>query len=165
MTSRRAAIGSAVHFLAAPGLTVGLVPWLLTRWQQGSPAWWWGVRGAGALAVAAGAGVLAAEFARFAREGDGTPAPVAPTRALVTGGLYAWVRNPMYVAATSAIIGQGLLLSRPLLLAYAAVFAAVVFAFVRGYEEPTLAEAFGDEYERYRASVPGWWPRRARYTR
>jgi protein-S-isoprenylcysteine O-methyltransferase Ste14 len=39
------------------------------------------------------------------------------------------------------------------------VFLAVVFAFVRGYEEPTLAARYGDEYDVYRAAVPGWWPR------
>jgi protein-S-isoprenylcysteine O-methyltransferase Ste14 len=35
-----------------------------------------------------------------------------------------------------------------------------VVAFVRGYEEPTLRDRYGDEYELYRRAVPGWWPRR-----
>jgi protein-S-isoprenylcysteine O-methyltransferase Ste14 len=52
-----------------------------------------------------------------------------------------------------------LLLGRPILLLYAAAFAVVVFAFVRHYEEPTLARQFGTEYEDYRRAVPGWWPR------
>ena len=43
---------------------------------------------------------------------------------------------------------------------YAAVFELVFFAFVRGYEEPSLRRQFGDEYEAYRRAVPGWWPRR-----
>jgi protein-S-isoprenylcysteine O-methyltransferase Ste14 len=38
--------------------------------------------------------------------------------------------------------------------------AAAFVAFVRGYEEPTLAWQFGDRYLAYRAAVPGWWPRR-----
>ena len=41
----------------------------------------------------------------------------------------------------------------------AAAFAGVVFAFVRLYEEPTLARQFGAQYEDYRRAVPGWWPR------
>ena len=90
-------------------------------------------------------------FARFVVEGVGTPAPVAPTERLVVGGLYRYVRNPMYVAVATAILGQALLLGRPVLLAYAALFMTVVAAFVRLYEEPTLARQFGDEYAAYRA--------------
>jgi protein-S-isoprenylcysteine O-methyltransferase Ste14 len=33
-------------------------------------------------------------------------------------------------------------------------------AFVRYYEEPVLRNRFGDQYEQYRSSVRGWWPRR-----
>ena len=65
----------------------------------------------------------------------------------------------MYLAVEAAILGQALLLGRPVLLAYAAVFAPVVYAFVRLYEEPALTRRFGTAYERYRREVPGWWPR------
>ena len=75
------------------------------------------------------------------------------------GGLYRHVRNPMYVAVASTIIGQALLLGRPVLLAYAALFMAVVAAFVRWYEEPALTERFGSEYAAYREAVPAWHPR------
>jgi protein-S-isoprenylcysteine O-methyltransferase Ste14 len=93
-------------------------------------------------------------------EGRGTPAPVAPTERLVVGGLYRYVRNPMYVAVGATIVGQALLLGRPWLLAYAAAFWLVVATFVRVYEEPTLIRRFGREYDAYRSAVPGWWPRR-----
>ena len=79
-------------------------------------------------------------------------------------GLYRHVRNPMYLAVTATILGQWLLLARPVLLAWALVFAATTYAFVRGYEEPTLLARYGEEYERYRAAVPGWWPRRIEKT-
>ena len=49
---------------------------------------------------------------------------------------------------------------RLVLVPYAAVVAAAFVAFVRWYEEPTLAWQFGDRYQAYRAAVPGWWPRR-----
>ena len=97
---------------------------------------------------------------RFVVEGIGTPAPVAPTEHLVVGGLYRYVRNPMYVAVTAIIVGQALVLGWPALLLYAAAFVAVTATFVRLYEEPTLRERFGAEYEAYRRAVPGWWPRR-----
>ena len=99
-------------------------------------------------------------FARFVAEGVGTPAPVAPTRQLVVGGLYRYVRNPMYLAVLAAIAGQALVLGRLVLVPYAVVVAAAFVAFVRWYEEPTLAWQFGDRYQAYRAAVPGWWPRR-----
>jgi protein-S-isoprenylcysteine O-methyltransferase Ste14 len=77
----------------------------------------------------------------------------------VIGGVYRYVRNPMYLAVTSVIIGQAFLLGRPVLLPYAAVFLVVTAAFVRLYEEPTLRRQFGADYDAYRAAVPGWWPR------
>ena len=99
-------------------------------------------------------------FARFVTEGTGTPAPVAPTQQLVVGGLYRYVRNPMYLAVAATIVGQALALGRTVLLVYAALFGVTVYAFVRLYEEPTLREQFGEQYEEYRRAVPGWWPRR-----
>jgi protein-S-isoprenylcysteine O-methyltransferase Ste14 len=117
-----------------------------------------------ALFLAAAPGLVAGlvpylAFGRFVVEGLGTPAPVAPTEDLVVGGLYRYVRDPMYLAVASTILGQWLLLGRPVLLAYAVVFGATVYAFVRGYEEPTLETRYGAEYERYGATVPGWLPR------
>ena len=113
----------------------------------------------GAILLVAGVIVLVDAFVRFVVEGIGTPAPVAPTQRLVVGGLYRHVRNPMYLAVGTTIVGQALLLGRPILLLYAAAFAVAVLAFVRGYEEPTLARQFGAEYEDYRRAVPGWRPR------
>ncbi len=78
----------------------------------------------------------------------------------MVGGVYRYVRNPMYVAVASTIVGQALVLGRPALLVYAVAFVAVTAAFVRWYEEPTLARQFGSQYEAYRRAVPGWWPRR-----
>src|SRR4051812_49936195 len=111
----------------------GLVPWLLTGWETG--ATWLPLQVFGVLLIAAGAAVLIHAFARFVTEGIGTPAPVAPTEQLVVGGLYRYVRNPMYLAVTATIVGQALVLGRPVLLAYAALFVLVVSAFVRFYEE------------------------------
>ena len=158
-TSRaRSALGSGLFLVAAPGLVAGLVPWWLTGgWETGTT--WPPLQVLGALLLVAGAIVLVDAFVRFVVEGIGTPAPVAPTQRLVVGGLYRHVRNPMYLAVGATIVGQALLLGRPILLLYAAAFGVVVLAFVRGYEEPTLARQFGAEYEDYRRAVPGWWPR------
>ena len=163
MSRARAAAGTLLFFVLAPGVVAGLVPWLLTRWEAASPLpFWAGLRGVGAVLLAAGVGVLVHAFVRFAVEGLGTPAPVAPTAHLVVGGLYRWVRNPMYLAVTATIVGQALLLGRTVLFLYALGVSIAFVAFVRAYEEPALARRFGPEYEAYRRDVPGWWPRRPR---
>jgi protein-S-isoprenylcysteine O-methyltransferase Ste14 len=157
MRRPQAVAGSALFLAVAPGVVAGLVPWLLTGWDVVRD--WGAVRWVGATLVCAGAALLLQAFARFVVEGLGTPAPVAPTERLVVGGLYRHVRNPMYLAVAATIVGQALLLGSVLLLAYAAVFLAVVATFVRVYEEPTLRGRYGAEYEAYCAAVPGWWPR------
>ena len=162
MQKRSALSGTSVFFAVAPGTVCGLVPWLLTGWHSGQD---YGIaaRTAGWILVAAGAAVLLLAFARFVTEGLGTPAPVAPTEHLVVGGLYRYVRNPMYVAVVATIAGQGLLLGRPVLFAWAAVVTAAVSAFVISYEQPTLARRYGAEYEAYRRDVPAWLPRPGRH--
>ena len=158
----RAAAGSALFLVVAPGTTAILIPYLLTGWHPEAPPL--AARVAGAALTLAGAAVLLDAFARFALQGLGTPSPTTPTDHLVVTGPNRYVRNPMYLAVTATILGQWLLLGRPVLLAYAITFAAITYAFVRGYEEPTLQATYGEEYERYRASVPGWWPRRIEKT-
>ena len=152
-----AAAGSSLFMAVAPGTVAGLVPWWLTGWH-GHP-WWPPARVLGGALVLAGGVVLVQAFGRFMIEGLGTPAPVAPTEHLVVGGLYRYVRNPMYLAVLAAILGQALLFGRLVLVAYAVLAGALMWAFARWYEEPALARTFGPEYERYRGAVPGWWPR------
>jgi protein-S-isoprenylcysteine O-methyltransferase Ste14 len=155
-----AAAGSAMFFGVAPGVVAGLIPWWLTGWRVETPLAVWGpVRVLGAVLTSCAALVLISAFARFAIEGVGTPAPVAPTRQLVIGGLYRYVRNPMYIAVVAAIAGQAFLLGQLVLLLYGAVVGLIMAAFVRWFEEPTLLERFGGEYLEYRQAVPGWWPR------
>jgi protein-S-isoprenylcysteine O-methyltransferase Ste14 len=153
-----ATAGSAVFLLTAPGVVAGLVPWWLTRWRMGAayPA---PVQITGAVLAATGTAALLAAFAQFVLQGRGTPAPPAPTEQLVVRGLYRYVRNPMYLAVLAVITGQALLLSRPVLLGYAAAVAAAVIAFVYGYEQPTLTRRYGAQYQAYQRAVPGWWPR------
>ena len=155
----KAALGSLLFLAVAPGVAAGLLPWWLTGWRSAqtvsAPA-----MVAGFVLVAAGVAALLHAFARFVVEGLGTPAPIAAPQRLVVGGLYRYVRNPMYLAVTATIVGQAAILGRPGLLLYALAFAAAVGAFARFYEEPKLARLFGAEYDVYRRAVPAWWPRR-----
>ncbi|CAN5330211.1 isoprenylcysteine carboxylmethyltransferase family protein [soil metagenome] len=161
MRKARAAVGSLVFLVLAPGVVAGLVPRWLTGWRVRQPLpHWVPLRVAGVVLLAAGVVVLLQAFARFVLEGLGTPAPFAPTARLVVGGLYRYVRNPMYLAVAAIIVGQALVLGQLILLLYAAAFLVTVAAFVHWYEEPTLRRQFGEQYEAYRRAVPAWWPRR-----
>jgi protein-S-isoprenylcysteine O-methyltransferase Ste14 len=161
-----AAAGSLLWLLIAPGVVTGLVPWWLTDWDAGQTGGAWvPIRIVGVVLIALGAAVLLHAFARFAIDGLGTPAPVAPTERLVVTGLYRYVRNPMYLAVVAVIVGQALLLVRPVLLGYAVVVAVGSVGFVVGYEQPTLRRRYGTEYDAYRAAVPAWWPRRHAWRR
>ena len=158
MRDRAAAgLGSLLFFVIAPGTVAGYVPWLLSNWQlQPSPP---AARMAGIALAVAGVGCVLECFARFALQGRGTPAPVAPTETLVVTGLYRHVRNPMYVGVVSTILGQALVFGDWRLLAYAAAIAGGFHAFVVGYEEPHLTSRFGASYVAYRRAVRRWWPR------
>jgi len=159
MRTFSAIAGSALFLVVAPGVVAGLAPWLLT---DGYRVPWSAVPGfmpVGFVLVVGAAAILLHAFARFALEGLGTPAPVAPTEKLVVGGIYRHVRNPMYVAVLSIILGQALIFSSWPVVIYGLIAAAAMVSFVRVYEEPTLASRYGAEYEAYRRAVPGWLPR------
>jgi protein-S-isoprenylcysteine O-methyltransferase Ste14 len=165
MRTKLAALGSAAFFVVAPGFLAGYVPWWLTKWRVREPLPYWApLRVVGAVLIAAGVAALVHAFARFVTEGVGTPAPIAPTRHLVVGGLYRYVRNPMYLAVFAVIVGQALLLGQLALLFYAALIGSATALFVRSHEEPVLRDRFGEQYEAYRRAVPGWWPRREPWT-
>jgi protein-S-isoprenylcysteine O-methyltransferase Ste14 len=159
MRKPSAIAGTAAFLILVPGVVAGLAPWLLTNGYGLPLSSSAAMIAAGSILIATGLAVLLHSFAHFAFEGAGTPAPIAPTERLVVGGAYRYVRNPMYVAVLSIIIGQALLFADWSLVLYAGVVAAAVFTFVRLYEEPTLARRYGDEYEAYRRAVPGWLPR------
>ena len=162
MRRSTAAVGSAVFFLLAPGVVGGLIPWLLTGgWQvrEPLPYYWAPARVLGGVVLVTGLIALVGAFVRFVVEGLGTPTPVAAPEHLVVGGVYRYVRNPMYMAVLAVIVGQSLLLGRLGLLLHACVAWVAVAAFVRFYEEPTLTRSFGADYEAYRCAVPAWWPR------
>jgi len=155
-----AIIGSAVFLVIAPGFVAGLVPWWISGWRLEAP--FFGMllfRFVGGMMITLGVVGLLDSFFRFAVQGVGTPAPVFPTRHLVVTGLYRYVRNPIYVAVVSTILGQGLLLGNAALLEYGGLVWLLFHLFVLGYEEPTLRATFGSEYRVFCAGVPRWIPR------
>ena len=74
------------------------------------------------------------------------------------GGLYRYVRNPMYVGACLILFGEALLFASAGLLIYASAMFALFNMFVYG-EEARLRHTYGGSYEQYCKSVPRWIPR------
>ena len=155
-----AVLGSALFFLVAPCVLAGLIPWSITRWEF-RPAFFGFelTRAIGLMLIIAGVPGVVDSFARFALQGLGTPAPIAPTQKLVVTGLYRYVRNPIYVGVAAVTFGQALLFGDWRLLWYAALLWLFFNVLVLVHEEPTLKETFGAQYEDFRANVPRWVPR------
>ena len=152
--------GSAIFLVIAPGTVVGYVPWRICHWHVEAPLAGLSLfRILGVLLIAAGLPVLLDSFARFAFQGLGTPAPIFPTRHLVVGGLYRYVRNPMYVAVVSLILGQGLFLGNVRVLEYGIAVWTAFHLFGLIYEEPALRSTYGSEYEDFCTNVHRWVPR------
>jgi protein-S-isoprenylcysteine O-methyltransferase Ste14 len=155
-----AIVGSALFFVVAPAVMAGLIPWWITRWQL-QPAFLELelTRAIGALLIVAGLPGLVDSISRFALQGLGTPAPIAPPQRLVVTGLYRYIRNPMYVAVIVIILGQALLFADWRLILCGALFWLAAHVYVVAYEEPTLRRKFGVQYAAFCANVPRWIPR------
>ncbi len=158
MDRNHALIGSAAFFIVAPGTVAGLIPWLITQWRFGDDASFT-VGAPGVALILLGLVMLIECFARFALRGEGTPAPLAPTKQLVVSGLYARVRNPMYLAVVLLIFGQSLLFASAALIAYGVTVWLIFLLFVLSYEEPRLRRDFPEAYKAYAEAVPRWVPR------
>lgn len=107
-----------------------------------------------------GAGVALALPATHAFKLAGTEVkPWRPSTALVTDGIYAWLRNPMYVGATLLLAGLGILLASDWMLVMTVLFIPVIHFGVVKREERYLEAKFGEPYRRYMATVPRYgWP-------
>lgn len=128
--------------------------------------------GAGLLAVRTdaigwlGGGIVLASLvlhfwssATLARGEHQGPAVSAP----VTGGAFRYVRNPIYLAGITLLLGVGLLYG-PLRggdLGLPAVLFLYFHVAVVRVEEPELRRLYGPEYKDYCARVPRWFPRLA----
>ena len=162
-----AAIAQTVVFtIVVPGTVAGYVPWRLRGDAvpvAGLEEW------AAITFITVGIAIyLYTAFWGFALVGGGTPAPIAPTKILVVKGLHRFVRNPMYIGVALVIGGQAWLFHSLHIAIYMVCMLLAAHLFVVFYEEPTLHEHFGEEYDRYRAAVPRSIPEdqsfRARYS-
>lgn len=115
------------------------------------------VRGAG-LAVAV-AGVVATLLAQTDM-GTSWRVGVDPAErtALVTGGVFAMVRNPIFAAMVTTSAGMSLMTPNPVQLLGTAVLVASIQLQVRAVEEPYLTRTHGAAYTDYTRRVGRFLP-------
>lgn len=134
-------------FLPVPFL---LIP-LLVPGQQTRAGW-----------LIAAAFVLVGEALRLAgvsAAGTVTRRRSRDVQRLVTYGIFAWVRNPLYIGNfliwIGFVIGSGVLWFLPV----AVALFAIEYSLIVRYEEGVLESIFGQEFLSYKARTPRWIPR------
>ena len=157
MSSAGPILNTLIFTVFVPGTVAGYIPYVIvggfSRPANGPMTW------LGAIVIVVGAAIYFRCAWEFAVRGLGTPAPIAPTKFLVTTALHRHIRNPMYVGVALFILGEAALFRSIHLVEYAAIMLLIAHTFVVLYEEPTLRRQFGESYEEYRRSVPRWIPR------
>jgi protein-S-isoprenylcysteine O-methyltransferase Ste14 len=153
------ALKTLIFTILVPGTVAGIVPWLLLQQSGGGavaiPSIWL----IGLVPLLPGVGLYLWCAGAFTFVGKGTPAPIDAPKVLVIQGPYQWVRNPMYIAVLSVVIGEAILFHSLLLVEYALLVWLVVHVFVVFVEEPSLRRQFGASYETYLRTVARWLPR------
>jgi protein-S-isoprenylcysteine O-methyltransferase Ste14 len=77
---------------------------------------------------------------------------------LVTAGLFAIVRNPIYASLIPVLLGLALLVPSVAALASVALFVAAIEIETRYVEEPHLRRLHGRDYDRYAARTGRFLP-------
>ncbi len=103
--------------------------------------------------IAAGAGLAVPAMRGFRSAGTHVE-PWKPSTALVTDGIFGWLRNPMYVGVTLLLVGLAILLASDWMLVMTTIFVPVIHFGVVKREERYLEAKFGDAYRQYMARVP-----------
>ena len=140
----------ALYFFGAILLMLGLDYYFpLTQLLYGLP------RVVGTVFFAGGALVAAFAIGQF-RKVDTPTDPHGRATRLVTGGPYAYSRNPIYLGMVLILIGLALRLGSFSPWLVIPVFGWVLVHYFIAKEEARLAEQFGADYEAYRARVRRW---------
>jgi len=146
-----------MKWLDLPPLWLGLA--VLAMWaevrQTGGvdlPPWagalGWGMIGFGVLFAAIALGSFT--------KANTSPIPHTQPTAIITGGLYRFTRNPIYLADAIMLLGAGLVMGAVTCLVLLPAFVFLIERrFIRA-EEARLAAAFPEEWAEYSANVRRW---------
>ena len=149
-------IPPANALVTIPGLILWLSAGAGASWRLAPPdsPWFW----AALVLMAGGLVLMGWTMTLFTRRGEGTPAPWDPPKKLVVAGIYQYVRNPMISGAFTFLMGETLPTGSLPLLGWALLFALANAVYIPLFEETGLEKRFGEDYRRYRASVPRCGP-------
>jgi protein-S-isoprenylcysteine O-methyltransferase Ste14 len=139
-------------FIALPGIVALAAPLLVAFWSDATfelNVW-------GAILLTVGVFGLLWCVRDFYVRGKGTLAPWSPPRRLVTGGLYRFTRNPMYVAVLIVLAAWAVLFNSRDIALYAGVVAIGFHLRVVFGEEPWLERTHGGQWHEYRQTAPRW---------
>ena len=131
-----------VVFLAVPLLVPGRMSTL--QWITG-------------LVVVAGG--EAVRLAGVAAAGTVTRRRSRAVQRLVDYGIFAWVRNPLYIGNFLAWMGFAVISGVWWFIPVAIVLFVVEYALIVRYEEGVLESIFGEQYLAYKTRTPRWLPR------
>nr|MDO8080500.1 isoprenylcysteine carboxylmethyltransferase family protein [Candidatus Freyarchaeota archaeon] len=168
-----------VVFLLFFSVSIGLtllfkLPWYfyydtLWGWYSPSPPLWgmpyyfplftpWGV-GIGIILLVIGFSIIfsALRVLRISRAFGEEIYKSKKESKLITTGIYAYTRNPVYLGSTIMFFGWLLVTLFTFLLIVTLMF-MLLFYFAAGWEEKELEERFGEEYRRYKETVPLFIP-------
>jgi protein-S-isoprenylcysteine O-methyltransferase Ste14 len=122
-----------------------------SKWSSPNLSW------LAALLVLLGAACAVAGVLGF-RKARTTVNPLDPSRAssLVTGGIYKFSRNPMYLGMLIVAIGFAVYLASPLSFILAIVFAMFINRFQIVPEEIAMKKIFGSEFTEFCSKTRRW---------
>ena len=162
MGSIRTYLKTILFTIFVPGTVAVAIPKILAKWRKYPklPINERLARFVGNVSLVSGILLYVHTAFQFGAEGEGTPSPTDEPENLVTGGIYAYSRNPMYVGVLLLILGQALRHRSVAILWWKAGMWIGFHNRIIGYEEPHLLEKYGEEYEQYRGEVPRWFFRR-----
>ena len=108
------------------------------------------------VALAAAIGLIAAAVLQF-RAADTQFMPTSTTNnALVSGGVFSFTRNPMYLGMVLICLAVALWLGQlPMLIAPVLMFAVINTAFIP-FEEAKMRRQFGEQFDAYCKRVRRW---------
>jgi protein-S-isoprenylcysteine O-methyltransferase Ste14 len=131
--------------------------WALARHVEPGRFSFPGQRTLALVLLAAGLGLMLAAVMAFVRAKT-TVNPLRPARAshLVTTGVFAWSRNPIYLGDLLLLAAFALWFGQALCFALLPLFVLYLNQFQIVPEEDALTHLFGDDYRRYRARVRRW---------
>ena len=137
------------YFVLSLVLMIGLG--FLDAGQPLAAPWPW----LGLLPLAAGIW-LAVQGSRLFARADTNIIPFSKSNSLVTEGVFAFSRNPMYSGMLLALAGVAVLLNSALAALVIIPFYLVIRYFFIRHEEKLMEATFGDEYMDYRNRVRRW---------